>query len=243
MGGMPNLDDTPSANLRSAGPSVLVVDDEENITYLVASALQLAGMTVHTRGTGAEALEAATGHSYDAVILDVMLPDLDGFEVLRRLRARGMSAPVLFLTARAQTVDRVRGLTAGGDDYIVKPFALEELVARVQVALRRQGVLSGSAGRLQVADLVLDEDAHRVWRGGAEVHLTATEFTLLRCLMANAERVVTRAQILDHVWQYDFAGESAIIESFVSTLRKKADATGPKLIHTVRGVGYSIREP
>ena len=172
-----------------------------------------------------------------------MLPDLDGFEVLRRLRAKGVEAPVLFLTARTDTADRVRGLTAGGDDYIVKPFALEELVARVHVALRRRGAAPTPSGRHQVHDLVLDEDQHRVWRGDTEFHLTATEFTLLRCLLVNAGRVVTRAQILDHVWQYDFDGESAIIESFVSTLRKKVDATDPKLIHTVRGVGYTIREP
>ena len=172
-----------------------------------------------------------------------MLPDLDGFEVLRRLRAKGVDAPVLFLTARADTADRVRGLTAGGDDYIVKPFALEELVARVHVALRRRGSTPAPSGRHQVHDLVLDEDQHRVWRGEHEVHLTATEFILLRCLLVNVGRVVTRAQILDHVWQYDFSGESAIIESFVSTLRKKVDAGDPKLIHTVRGVGYTIREP
>ncbi|HQV83855.1 MAG TPA: response regulator transcription factor [Ornithinibacter sp.] len=224
-------------------PRVLVVDDEENIAYLVASALRLAGLEVATAATGDEALAACTPASPDLVVLDVMLPDLDGFEVLRRLRAKGVTAPVLFLTARTDTADRVRGLTAGGDDYIVKPFALEELVARVHLALRRRGSTPAALGRHQVHDLVLDEDQHRVWRGGAEVHLTATEFTLLRCLLVNAGRVVTRAQILDHVWQYDFAGESAIIESFISTLRKKVDATTPRLIHTVRGVGYTIREP
>ncbi len=223
--------------------SVLVVDDEENIAYLVSSALRLAGFEATTAATGAQALAACTPASPDVVVLDVMLPDLDGFEVLRRLRAKGVEAPVLFLTARADTADRVRGLTAGGDDYIVKPFALEELVARVHVALRRRGTAPAPSGRLQVHDLLLDEDQHRVWRGDIEHHLTATEFTLLRCLLVNAGRVVTRAQILDHVWQYDFSGESAIIESFVSTLRKKVDTTHPKLIHTVRGVGYTIREP
>ena len=224
-------------------PRVLVVDDEENIAYLVSSALRLAGFDVTTAGTGAEALAACTPASPDVVVLDVMLPDLDGFAVLRQLRSRGVQAPVLFLTARSDTADRVRGLTAGGDDYIVKPFALEELVARVHVALRRRGGSPTPTGRHQVHDLVLDEDQHRVWRGGTEVHLTATEFTLLRCLLVNVGRVVTRAQILDHVWQYDFSGESAIIESFVSTLRKKVDTTEPKLIHTVRGVGYTVREP
>ena len=222
--------------------SVLVVDDEENIAYLVASALRLAGLEVTTASTGAQALNACTT-AYDVIVLDVMLPDLDGFEVLKRLRQRGITTPVLFLTARSDTADRVRGLTAGGDDYIVKPFALEELVARVQVALRRRGSDPTPAGLHQVHDLVLDEDQHRVWRGTDEVHLTATEFTLLRCLLVNTGIVVTRAQILDHVWQYDFAGESAIIESFVSTLRKKVDTTEPKLIHTVRGVGYTVRAP
>lgn len=222
---------------------VLVVDDEENISYLVSAALRVDGFEVRTADTGEQALDLAGAFGPDVVVLDVMLPDLDGFEVMRRLRGRGVDAPVLFLTARTQTADRVRGLTAGGDDYITKPFALEELVARVHVALRRRGTVATAPGRYAVADLVLDEDAHRVWRGQQEVQLTATEFTLLRCLMANAGRVVTRAQILDHVWQYDFAGESSVIESFVSTLRKKVDTAPPKLIRTVRGVGYSIREP
>ena len=177
------------------------------------------------------------------IVLDVMLPDLDGFEVLRMLRTQGCTAPVLFLTARGNTTDKVRGLTAGGDDYIAKPFALEELVARVQVALRRSTTTTPvRPARLQVRDLVIDDDAHRVWRGTTEVHLSATEFKLLRCLMSNAGRVVTRGQILDHVWEYDFDGESAIIESFIKNLRKKIDTTEPRLIHTVRGVGYSIRE-
>ena len=221
---------------------ILVVDDEENISFLVRSALALAGFEVRTEATGQGALEASASYDPHAIVLDVRLPDIDGFEVLRRLRDRGCDAPVLFLTARGTTEDRVRGLTVGGDDYIVKPFALEELVARVQVVLRRAGWTSGS-GRLQVADLVLDADSHRVWRGGVEAQLSATEFKLLRHLMTNAGRVVTRAQILDHVWDYDFGGESSIIESFISALRKKVDAAEPRLIHTVRGVGYSIREP
>lgn len=222
--------------------SVLVVDDEDNISFLVSSALRLAEIDVVTASNGRDALMLAASARPDAVVLDIQLPDVDGFEVLRRLRAGGCDAPVLFLTARHTTADKVRGLTAGGDDYIVKPFALEELVARVQVALRRRGALTSSS-RLQVADLELDDDAHRVWRGGIEVNLSATEFKLLRCLLANTGRVVTRAQILDHVWHYDFGGESAIIESFISNLRKKVDHVEPRLIHTVRGVGYSIREP
>lgn len=219
-----------------------MVDDEENISFLVRSALTLAGFEVRTEATGQGALEASVSYDPHAIVLDVRLPDLDGFEVLRRLRDRGCVAPVLFLTARGTTQDRVRGLTVGGDDYIVKPFALEELVARVQVVLRRAGRTPGS-GRLQVADLVLDADSHRVWRGGVEAQLSATEFKLLRHLMINAGKVATRAQILDHVWDYDFGGESSIIESFISALRKKVDAVEPRLIHTVRGVGYSIREP
>jgi len=220
---------------------VLVVDDEENISFLVASALKLEGCDVRTASSGSEAMAEVGRFSPDLVILDVMLPDVDGFEVLRRIRNQGSDAQVLFLTARQSIDDRVRGLTSGGDDYIVKPFALAELVARVQVALRRRG--SPVTIRLQVADLTIDDDAHRVWRGEEEKFLSATEYKLLWCLAANAGRVVTRTQILDHVWQYDFDGESSIIESFMSNLRKKVDASEPKLIRTVRGVGYSMREP
>lgn len=223
-------------------PKVLVVDDEENISFLVSSALKLDGCEVRTAATGRDAVDEAARFGPDAIVLDVMLPDFDGFEVLRRIRNAGSTAPVLFLTARDSTDDKVLGLTSGGDDYIVKPFVLEELVARVQVALRRRGS-SPLSSRLQVHDLVLDDDAHRVWRSDEEVHLSATEYRLLHCLMANAGRAVTREQILDHVWQYDFDGESSIIESFMSNLRKKVDNGDLKLIHTVRGVGYSIREP
>jgi two-component system OmpR family response regulator len=232
----------PCEALRVSTARALVVDDEENISFLVSSALRLDGMDVQVTSTGRAALDAADRFAPDVIVLDITLPDLDGFEVLRRLRAAGNAAPVLFLTARQTTEDKVRGLTSGGDDYIVKPFALEELTARVRIALRRRGSASAPARR-RVGDLELDEDAHRVWRGGVEARLSATEFKLLRCLMNNAGRVVTRAQILDHVWDYDFDGESAIIESFISNLRKKVDAVEPKLIHTVRGVGYSIREP
>ena len=222
-------------------PRVLVVDDEENLAFLIVSALRLAGIEARSVGTGTAALEDVDVFAPHVIVLDVMLPDIDGFELLRRLRGRGVDAPVLFVTARQETADRVRGLTIGGDDYIVKPFALEELVARVQVALRRAG-LDPRDPRLRVGDLEMDLDSHRVWRGGVEAQLSPTEFNLLRCLMANAGRVVTRAQILDSVWQYDFNGESTIVESFVSNLRKKVDAQEPKLIHTVRGVGYSVRE-
>ncbi len=223
-------------------PKVLVVDDEENISFLVASALKLDGCELRSAATGREAVDAAEKFSPDAIVLDVMLPDFDGFEVLRRIRNAGCLAPVLFLTARDDTDDKVRGLMAGGDDYIVKPFVLEELVARVQVQLRRRGT-SPLSSRLQIHDLVIDDDAHRVWRGDTEVFLSATEYRLLFCLASNAGRAVSRAQILDHVWQYDFDGESSIIESFMSNLRKKVDNVEPKLIHTVRGIGYSLREP
>jgi len=223
-------------------PKVLVVDDEENISFLVASALKLDGCELRTAATGREAVDAVEKFAPDAIVLDVMLPDFDGFEVLRRIRNAGCEAPVLFLTARDETDDKVRGLMAGGDDYIVKPFVLEELVARVQVQLRRRGS-SPLSSRIQVHDLIIDDDAHRVWRADNEVFLSATEYRLLFCLASNAGRAVTRAQILDHVWQYDFDGESAIIESFMSNLRKKVDNVEPKLIHTVRGIGYSIREP
>ena len=223
-----------------AQPRVLVVDDEDNISFLVASALKVLEMEVTVAATGGEALDAAARTRPDVVVLDVMLPDMDGFEVLQQLRARGSTAPVLFLTARGKTADRVRGLTSGGDDYITKPFALEELTARVQIALRRAG-LSNASAVLSVADLELDDDAHLVHRSGEGVHLTPTEYKLCRLLMTNAGRVVSRAQILDHVWEYDFDGESAIVESFISELRKKIDSVEPKLIHTVRGVGYTMR--
>jgi two-component system, OmpR family, response regulator len=226
----------------AAEPRVLVVDDEENVGFLISSALRLSGYETLVATTGIQAVEDVGRFAPHVIVLDVMLPDIDGFEVLRRIRSGGSQAPVLFVTARGATTDRVRGLTSGGDDYIVKPFELEELVARVQVAVRRSGVGERSS-RLAVGDLSMDLDSHRVWRGEVEAHLTATEFTLLRVLMANAGRVVTREQILDSVWQYDFNGESSIIESFIRNLRKKVDATEPKLIHTVRGVGYTVREP
>ena len=226
----------------TSDPRVLVVDDEENVAFLISSALRLAGYETLVATTGIQAVEEVGRFAPHVIVLDVMLPDIDGFEVLRRIRTGGSEAPILFVTARGSTTDRVRGLTSGGDDYIVKPFELEELVARVQVAVRRSGVGERSS-RLAVGDLSMDLDSHRVWRGEVEAHLTATEFTLLRVLMANAGRVVTREQILDSVWQYDFNGESSIIESFIRNLRKKVDAVEPKLIHTVRGVGYTVREP
>ena len=219
---------------------VLVVDDEENLSFLITSALRLAGYDTLAVGSAKAALDQLSRFAPDAIVLDVMLPDIDGFELLGLIRAAGSQAPVLFVTARQDTGDRVRGLTIGGDDYITKPFALEELVARVQVCLRRTGI-GGAAARLVVADLELDMDSHRVWKSGREVPLSPTEFNLLRYLMTNSGRVLSRNQILDTVWQYDFNGDSGIIESFISNLRKKVDTGQPKLIHTVRSVGYTIR--
>lgn len=222
-------------------PKVLVVDDEENISFLIASALRLADMTVEVAATGGDALRLAADFAPDVLVLDIMLPDIDGYEILQQLRKAGNMVPVLFLTARGTTADRVKGLTSGGDDYITKPFALEELVARVQVALRRIGAAE-TPGRIVVGDLELDEDAHLVTKAGEPVHLTPTEYKLCRLLLTNAGRVVSRAQILDHVWEYDFDGESAIVETFVSSLRKKVDNSEARLIETVRGVGYTIRQ-
>ena len=197
-------------------------------------------MQTQSAASGREALAAAGTFQPDLVVLDVMMPDLNGFDVLRRLRDSGHLAPVIFLTARDSTDDRVQGLTIGGDDYMVKPFAVAELVARVQLALRRSGMGSGPR-TLRCADLELDDDAHRVTRAGQPIKLSATEFKLLRYLLANTGRVLTRAQILDHVWEYDFGGESSVIETFMSYLRRKVDFVEPKLIHTIRGVGYCLR--
>ncbi|MGD9752486.1 MAG: response regulator transcription factor, partial [Acidimicrobiia bacterium] len=210
------------ASSAATGTRVLVVDDEENIAYLVCAALRLEGFEVHGATTGREALDAIAQHQPHVVLLDVMLPDLDGFEVYRRARDAGAAAPVIFLTARDATEDRVRGLTIGGDDYVVKPFALEELVARVRVVLRRSGI-DDRSNVLRYADLEMDEDAHRVQRGGDEVHLSPTEYKLLRYLLVNAGRVLSRAQILDHVWDYDWDGESTVVETFISYLRRKID--------------------
>jgi two-component system, OmpR family, response regulator len=217
-----------------------VVDDEENIRFLVGSALEVAGYDIALAGSGRQALEIAESFGPDVVVLDVMLPDVDGFTVLQRLRDRGSRAPVIFLTARDATEDRVRGLTTGGADYQVKPFAVAELVARV--GLRLQHAATGTTARvLRCADLDLDPDAHRVTRAGEHVHLSPTEYKLLHYLLVNAGRVVTRAQILDHVWSYDFDGDSSIVDTYVSYLRRKVDNTDHKLIHTVRGVGFALR--
>ncbi len=219
---------------------LLVVDDEPNIRELLSASLRFSGFAVSTAADGREALAAASAHAPDLVILDVMLPDLDGFEVAGRLRA-AHPVPVLFLTARDAVGDKVTGL-ALGDDYVTKPFSLEEVVARIRNLLRRSRGHAAS-GRHAVADLELDEEAHEVRRGGRWISLSPTEFKLLNYLMANAGRVQSKAQILDHVWNYDFAGQQGIVESYVSFLRQKIEGDGPRLLHTVRGVGYVMREP
>ncbi len=221
-------------------PRVLVVDDEENITFLLDSALRHFGFDVCVASNGRDAITQAEKFAPDVMLLDVMLPDLDGFEIVRRLRLEGNKVPVLFLTARDTTEDKVRGLTLGGDDYVTKPFSLEEVVARIQVILRRQGTASGSS-QLTFADLEMDDDAHVVRRAGQVIELSPTEYNLLRFLLVNSGRVLSRNQILDHVWQYDFGGHATVVETYISYLRKKIDKLGPPLIQTVRGVGYSLR--
>jgi two-component system OmpR family response regulator len=223
------------------GERLLLVDDELHLRSMLEAALRHSGFDVHAVESGREALEAIGPVEPDLVVLDVMLPDLDGFEVCRRWRQEGRRTPVVFLTARDATEDKVRGLTTGGDDYLVKPFSLEELVARIQAVLRRTG-----AGRpdavLRCADLVHDDDGHRVTRAGTEVSLSPTEFNLLRFLLANQGRVLSKAQILDHVWNYDFGGDGGVVETYVGYLRRKVDDVDPRLIHTIRGVGYVLRE-
>jgi two-component system OmpR family response regulator len=221
---------------------VLVVDDELNIAELVSMALRYAEFEVEMAGNGREALAAFDRFRPHALILDVMLGDVDGFEVARRLRAQGADAPIVFLTARDTTEDKVRGLTLGGDDYVTKPFSIEELIARLRTILRRVGV-GARESRLSFEDLELDEETREVTRGGRLIELTDTEFRLLRYLMLNPRRALTRGQILDHVWQYDFGGDGRVLETYISYLRKKVDRDEPPLIHTIRGVGYSLRAP
>ena len=230
---------------QDARPKVLVVDDEPYIADLLSTGLSFVGFDVRTAPGGLEALTSVREWKPDALVLDVMMPEVDGFEVTRRLRSEGRGVPVLFLTAKDSVEDKVTGLTIGGDDYVTKPFSLEEVVARLRALLRRAGQTDlVDDGRLRYADVVLDDDAHEVTRAGDLIELTPTEFSLLRFLMVNAGRVVSKAQILDHVWAYDFGGDGAVVESYISYLRKKIDAPyDVPLIRTVRGVGYSLREP
>ena len=231
--------------MKKNGPEakLLVVDDEPNIRELLSTSLRFAGFEVVSASNGREALAAADLHSPDLAVLDVMLPDMDGFTVTRRLRAAGKHFPVLFLTAKDDTEDKVMGLTVGGDDYVTKPFSLDEVVARIRAVLRRTQPAEEDDSRLRVDDLVLDDDAHEVFRGEREIDLSPTEFKLLRYLMLNPNRVLSKAQILDHVWEYDFNGDASIVESYISYLRRKIDNDPelPPLIHTKRGVGYLLR--
>ncbi len=221
---------------------LLVVEDDPNILELLSASLRFAGFDISTAMSGTEAVGAARDHRPDLIVLDVMLPEFDGFEVIRRLRDVGARTPVVFLTARDATDDKIRGLTLGGDDYVTKPFSLEELTARIRAVLRRTAG-EPATSRLTFADLELDEDSHEVWRHGSRVQLSPTEFKLLRYLMANAGRVLSKGQILDHVWSYDFRGDDSIVESYISYLRRKVDNGEPRLIHTLRGVGYVLRLP
>jgi two-component system OmpR family response regulator len=228
--------------MRTSG-RVLVVDDEPYITDVLAAALRFEGFDIEVAATGAQALSMAMPGGFDMIVLDVMLPDLEGIEVCHQLRAGGTATPVLFLTARDTSGDKLAGL-AVGDDYVTKPFSIDELVARIRAVLRRtmpDG--SDSDGRLRFADLVMDDETHEVWRAGELIELTATEFNLLRYLLVNARRVVSKSEILNAVWDYDFEGDANIVETYISYLRKKIDRFDPPLVHTIRRVGYSLREP
>lgn len=227
---------------RQAEARLLVVEDDPNILELLSASLRFAGFEVATASTGSEGVTTALRSHPDLVVLDVMLPDLDGFEVIKLMRAEGARCPVVFLTARDTTDDKIRGLTLGGDDYVTKPFSLEELTARIRAVLRRTAG-DQTSPRLTFADLELDEGSHEVYRGGKRVSLSPTEFKLLRYLMLNPNRVLSKAQILDHVWNYDFRGDDNIVESYISYLRRKVDNVEPRLIHTLRGVGYVLRRP
>ena len=225
---------------------LLVVDDEPSIVELLSVSLRFAGFEVATATTGADALNKVRELSPDLLVLDVMMPGLDGFAVAQQLRSTGNQVPVLFLTAKDATEDRVQGLTIGGDDYVTKPFSLEEVVARIRAVLRRTSgatVTPAPSVRLSYADLVLDDDTHEVWKGDREVELSPTEFNLLRYFLQNPGRVLSKRQILEHVWNYDFGGDGNVVESYVSYLRRKVDTDEPRLLHTVRGVGYVLRLP
>ena len=234
-----------SATSTTPEATLLVVEDETNIRELLTTSLRFAGFAVHAAPDGRTALQLASEHEIDLAVLDIMLPDMDGFTVTRNLRERGLDLPIVFLTARDSLDDKVKGLTVGGDDYVTKPFSLEEVVARIRAVLRRTRVAEEEADDhvLRVADLELDEDSHEVRRAGRVIEVSPTEFKLLRYLMLNPGRVLSKSQILDHVWDYDFRGEMNIVESYISYLRRKIDVIGEPLIHTKRGVGYVLRAP
>ena len=236
--------DLPELHRPDGSPlRILAVDDEQMLTDLLAMALRMEGWEVRTAASGLEALQVAKEFEPDALVLDIMMPDLDGMSVLRRLRESGNLVPVLFLTAKDAVGDRISGLTAGGDDYVTKPFSLEEVIARLRAIIRRTGLAASDEGQsiLRVGDLTLNEDSHEVYRDGTAIELTATEFELLRYLMRNPRRVLSKSQILDRVWSYDFGGKASVVEIYISYLRKKIDAGRPAMIHTIRGVGYMIK--
>lgn len=221
---------------------VLIVDDEPNIRDLLSTSLRFAGFSVHAVGNGADAVNAAEKGAPDIILLDVMLPDMNGFSVTKKIRSMGITAPVLFLTARDETEDKITGLTVGGDDYMTKPFSLDEIVARIHAILRRTKQAEIEESVLEVGEIRINQDAHEVFVNDTTVDLSPTEYKLLRFLMSNPNRVLTKAQILDHVWEYDFNGEMGIVESYVSYLRKKLDPlTSESLIQTKRGVGYMYK--
>ena len=232
-----------AASPESPSQRILVVDDESSISELLSIALRYEGFEVATASDGSKALARWSDFRPDLILLDVMMPGLDGFEVAKRLAERRNEAPIIFLTARDTTEDKIRGLTIGGDDYVTKPFSIEELVARVRAVLRRMGKGEEEGSRLTFEGIELDEDTREVFRDGEPVDLTDTEFRLLRFLLLNPRRALTRSQILDHVWNYDFGGDARVLETYVSYLRKKVDRPDRRLIHTVRGVGYSLRAP
>jgi len=240
------LPSVPEGMAASREPRVLVVDDEEHITELVAMGLGYNGFDVERASTGRAALDAIDRRRPDLIVLDVMLPDLDGFELTRRIRqseGAGTRVPVIFLTAKDTTADKIQGLRLGSDDYVTKPFSIEELIERVKAVLRRASGAGPGEHKLSFADLELDEDTREVWRDGRLIELTPTEYKLLHYLLANARRVLTRDQILEHVWDYTFAGNASVLETYISYLRHKIDADAQPLIQTVRGVGYTLREP
>lgn len=227
------------------GAKILVVDDEASIVELISTALKFQGFEVKTAAHGPAALDTVRSFKPDALIIDIMMPGMDGYGLLKRLRADGINSPVLFLTAKDSIEDKVQGLNFGADDYVTKPFSLEELIARLHVILRRGGYFhkNHESSRLTYADIVMDENSHEVWKDGKLVQLSPTEFTLLKYFILNAGVVLSKPKILEHVWNYDFGGEVNVVESYVSYLRKKIDAKEPHLIHTLRGVGYILREP
>ncbi len=238
-------DATARTPARAAEARLLVVEDDPNIVELLAASLRFAGFEVATATDGHSALRTAREFGPDLMVLDVMMPGIDGFEVVRRLSAEGNRCPVVFLTARDGVEDKITGLTIGGDDYVTKPFSLDEVLARIRAVLRRAaaGPVAATPARLSFADIELDDDTHEVFKDGAPVALSPTEFNLLRYFLENPGRVLSKGQILDHVWNYDFGGDANVVESYVSYLRRKVDTTQPRLLHTVRGVGYVLRLP